>query len=80
LLIPNQVVLVSQFSKYLFLALPVLAVIGLIIRFDSKGPAVFAHNRVGRNGKLFPCYKFRTMVPDAEAVLERYLSENPKAR
>jgi lipopolysaccharide/colanic/teichoic acid biosynthesis glycosyltransferase len=39
----------------------------LLIRLDSPGPALFRQQRVGKHGKLFTCYKFRTMVIDAEA-------------
>lgn len=52
------------------LALPLVAplslVLALAIRRDSPGPAIFRQERVGKNGRLFTCYKFRTMVVDAE--------------
>jgi exopolysaccharide biosynthesis polyprenyl glycosylphosphotransferase len=48
-------------------ALPLSLVIALAIRRDSPGPVVFQQRRVGRGGRLFTCYKFRTMVADAEA-------------
>jgi Undecaprenyl-phosphate galactose phosphotransferase WbaP len=46
----------------------------------TKGPAIFTHERVGRNGKAFRVYKFRTMIPDAEKVLAELLSSNPQAQ
>ena len=54
-------------------------VLGLLIYIDSPGPIVFAHRRVGQHGRVFPCYKFRTMVPDAERVLQQYLLTHPEA-
>ena len=46
--------------------LPVMLIIGLIVRLTSKGPAIFKQVRTGHNGKLFTLYKFRTMTTDAE--------------
>jgi lipopolysaccharide/colanic/teichoic acid biosynthesis glycosyltransferase len=45
---------------------PFLVAIGLIIRFSSKGPAVFKQERAGKNGKPFVFYKFRTMRADVD--------------
>lgn len=64
----------------LVVILPVGLIIAIAIRLDSKGPVIFAHRRIGRGGKEFACYKFRSMIVDAETVLERYLAENPAAR
>lgn len=50
-------------STLLFLA-PLLIVLAIIIRASSKGPAVFAQTRVGRNEAPFTCYKLRTMYSD----------------
>lgn len=52
----------------LVLALPVMAVIAVLVRLDSPGPVIFKQQRVGEHGRLFNMYKFRTMVHDAETV------------
>jgi len=51
------------------LFLPVWIVIPLLITFDSPGPIFYRHRRVGKNGKEFWMYKFRSMVPDADEIL-----------
>ena len=50
----------------LILVAPVIALIALLIRLDSPGPALFKQQRVGRNGVLIRFYKFRTMYVDAQ--------------
>lgn len=49
----------------IILALPML-IIALIVKLDSPGPALFKQKRVGRNGKVFEIYKFRSMCVNAE--------------
>lgn len=63
----------------LVLMCPVMFVIACLIRRDG-GPALFAHPRVGKSGKVFNCYKFRTMVVDAERQLELFLQTEPELR
>lgn len=60
--------------------LPFLLVIAVMVAVDNKGNVIFAHRRVGRDGKEFKCYKFQTMIPNAQEALEKYLAENPEAR
>ena len=60
--------------------IPLGIIIVLCIYIDSPGPVVFSHKRVGQYGKAFPCYKFRTMVPNAERILQEYLAKNPAAK
>ncbi len=55
----------------LILLMPLLAAIVACVRLSGPGPILFKQKRLGRNGKLFWCYKFRTMVPDAESQLSR---------
>ncbi|MCT4554241.1 MAG: sugar transferase [Pelagimonas sp.] len=57
---------------------PVVLVLALLVRRDG-GDALFGHRRIGRNGKVFKCWKIRTMVPNAERRLLAYLRENPEA-
>jgi len=51
----------------LLLMLPLVPFVVLAIKLDSRGPALYRQQRMGRGGKIFYCYKFRTMRPDAEA-------------
>jgi len=58
------------------LALPLL-IVALIILIDSPGASpVYVQQRVGKNGKTFALYKFRSMVPDAEEMLGSLLDKN----
>ncbi|MEJ7824175.1 MAG: sugar transferase [Solirubrobacteraceae bacterium] len=52
------------------LALPVLAVIAIAVKLGSPGPVLYSQLRVGRNGSHFRLFKFRTMVPNADALAE----------
>ncbi len=61
------------------IVLPLLFVVWALISL-SGGNAVFAQPRVGRNHRIFTIWKFRTMVPDADAILKRHLDDNPEAR
>jgi exopolysaccharide biosynthesis polyprenyl glycosylphosphotransferase len=54
-------------SALLVLAAPFLPIIVLAIKLTSPGPVLYRQQRVGRRGKIFNCYKFRTMRADAEA-------------
>jgi len=65
----------------LTLLCPVFALIGLLIKIKSpEGQVFFAHKRLGLDGKEFNCYKFRSMNPNAEKILEEWLNENPKIK
>jgi undecaprenyl-phosphate galactose phosphotransferase len=63
----------------LILFSPVLLILAVKIKRDG-GPAFYAQKRVGQDGKIFKCYKLRSMIHNADEVLERYLEENPEAK
>lgn len=60
----------------LLLLLPVLVLIALAIKLDSRGPVLFRQIRVGQGGKKFGVFKFRTMVVNADALLAELASRN----
>lgn len=67
-------------SSLLLVALsPMLIVLAMFIRKDG-GPAVYGHERIGRNGKSFYCLKFRSMRVDSALQLSQHLEQNPAAR
>ena len=63
----------------LVLLSPAMLLIAALVRRDG-GPALFSHPRVGKRRKTFKCYKFRTMVIDAEQRLEQVLQQSPELR
>jgi len=66
-------------SLLLVLLAPVLLGIAWAVRRDG-GPAIFGHERVGRNGRPFKCLKFRSMVANADEVLKALLARDADAR
>jgi len=66
-------------SALLLLVAPLMLVIYLLVRLDG-GPAVFAHRRVGQNGRPFDCLKFRSMFTDSATRLEVLLNTDAGAR
>jgi len=53
-------------SVALVLASPIMLLVAVVVKIDSKGPVFFRQNRVGRGGRLFKIFKFRTMMAGAE--------------
>ena len=65
---------IKRFLDIVFSALvivvlwPVFLLLYIVVRIDSQGPGIFRQSRLGRGGKPFTCYKFRTMVADAPHI------------
>lgn len=81
----NQVniFLKNLFEKFIVLLIsPVALLVHLIlwglIRLDSRGEIIFKQKRLGKNGKVFNCYKYRTMYSDSDTLLQEYLTEHPE--
>jgi exopolysaccharide production protein ExoY len=63
-------------SLVLFLTFPLLFFITLTVRLTSKGKAIYSQERIGRGGKKFRCYKFRTMYANADFRLKELLKND----
>lgn len=57
---------------------PVFLLISVMIKLDSKGKVIFKHKRIGKNGKEIYIYKFRTMVENAEDMIQNFTEEQKK--
>jgi lipopolysaccharide/colanic/teichoic acid biosynthesis glycosyltransferase len=64
----------------LVLLSPLMGAVAFLIWRRDGAPVLFAHYRVGHDGKLFRCMKFRTMYRDAERMLSELLAKDPAAR
>jgi len=62
----------------LLILLPVFLVTSLLVRIGSRGPVLFGHLRHGKDGQLFRAWKFRTMVMNADQVLNDHLRAHPE--
>lgn len=60
----------------LILLSPLLVIIGVLIKVESKGPIIFSQDRIGKNGKVFRMYKLRSMVANAEELKGTLMKEN----
>ncbi len=60
----------DSFSAFILLifVLPLWSIVSLMIKFDSSGPVIFSQERVGKKGRIFRVFKFRTMYTDAEKL------------
>ena len=62
------------------LLLPLLFYIAVAVKMSSRGPILYAHDRIGKNGRHFKAWKFRSMFQDSGVVLEQFLEIHPDLR
>lgn len=67
--------IILSFNGMIFL-ISLFPIFGMIIKLESKGPVLFRQKRLGKNGKPFMIYKFRSMVNDAEKIKPLLMSKN----
>jgi undecaprenyl-phosphate galactose phosphotransferase len=82
---PWNIFIKSLFDKMLTLLififfLPLLGLIAMAIKLDSKGPVFFVQLRIGKNKKMFNLYKFRSMHHNSDKKLYEYLENHPEAK
>ncbi|MCF3638945.1 sugar transferase [Rhizobium sp. TRM95111] len=63
----------------LVLLSPIFLLIMALVKLSDGGSIFYGHRRVGHNGQTFHCLKFRTMMPNGDAVLQEFLRNNPAA-
>ena len=64
----------------LIFLMPLLLICALLVKVQDGGPVVFRQERIGKDGRLFTCFKFRSMVCHADKVLESLLASDEHAR
>lgn len=76
----QRVVDLTVIAVAIVAVLPFMLLIALAIWASDGGAVFFGHDRIGRMGRLFRCWKFRTMALDADEVLADHLASNPQAQ
>ncbi|HEX5472377.1 MAG TPA: exopolysaccharide biosynthesis polyprenyl glycosylphosphotransferase, partial [Lacipirellulaceae bacterium] len=62
------------------LLMPLLFYLAVAVKMSSRGPILYGHERIGRYGRRFRAWKFRTMFQNSHLVLEQYLEQNPELK
>lgn len=73
--IKRTIDIVSSLAGLVLMA-PIMLIIAICIKLESKGPVIFSQERVGEKGKIFKMYKFRSMVTNAEELLHKLQEKN----
>ena len=76
----KRVMDITGAALLLLTSLPLLILMILMLQIMQGRPILIGHHRVGRNGRRFRCLKFRSMVTDADTVLNRHLAQNADAQ
>jgi len=77
-LILKRIVDIALSMLALTAVFPLMMAIAILIRLDSRGPIFFVSERIGKRGRVFPCFKFRTMVKDAEKLKKDLAAMNER--
>ncbi|ELP33955.1 Undecaprenyl-phosphate galactose phosphotransferase, WbaP [Rhodopirellula baltica SWK14] len=77
--VKRTVDLLASSAALLFL-MPLFVLVAIYIKRKSPGPVFYGHKRIGIGGQTFKAWKFRTMVTNADQVLEQYLEQDPEMR
>ncbi|MGB7161539.1 MAG: undecaprenyl-phosphate galactose phosphotransferase WbaP [Tepidisphaeraceae bacterium] len=64
----------------LLIGLPLFLAIAIAVKLSSRGPVLFGHTRIGRHGRRFKAWKFRTMWLGADVILREHLEQSPAAK
>lgn len=77
-LILKRVVDIILSSAALVAVAPLMATLAVAIKLESEGPVFYVSNRIGKRGRVFPCFKFRTMVNNAERMKKDLAAMNER--
>ena len=82
---PNKIIkriidIIGAIAGILFLIPLTIGIAIAKVILKDKGPIIYTQNRIGKDGKIFKMYKYRSMVVGADEYLEKYLKENEEAR
>ncbi|WP_117192106.1 sugar transferase [Rhizobium terrae] len=70
---------ITSAALALILFSPIFLMIAALVKFSDNGPVFYGHRRIGHNGRIFKCLKFRTMAVNGDEILRNYLRDNPHA-
>ena len=74
--------LLDLFIIFVFspIIIPIMLILSILTKITSKGPVFYGHPRIGKDGKPFKCWKFRSMCINSQEILKEILETNPQMR